>query len=121
MVAGVGVDVVEVPRFVRAKPALLQRLFTDRERRYCSGKPNAAIHFAGRFAAKEAFLKALGTGYSEKIGWKDIEIVHHANGRVEIEPAGIAARYCRRKKIRRVHVSISHTHSVAAAVVVLEG
>jgi holo-[acyl-carrier protein] synthase len=121
MLAGVGVDVVDVPRFARAKPALLKRLFTDRERAYCSGKPNAAIHFAGRFAAKEAFLKALGTGYSENIGWKDIEIVHQGNGRVEIKTSGVAARLCRKKKIRRLHVSISHTRAIATAVVLLEG
>lgn len=120
MLAGVGVDVVEVPRFARAKSALLRRLFTEAERKYCSGKPNAAIHFAGRFAAKEAFLKALGTGYAENIGWKDVEIVHRANGGVEIQPSGRAAKICRQKKVKRVHLSISHTHGIATAVVLLE-
>lgn len=120
MIVGIGVDVADVPRFARAKPALLKRLFTDAERRYCAAKPRAAVHLAGRFAAKEAFLKALGTGYSERIGWKEIGIVHRANGAVSLSPSGVARRVCAKKGIRKIHLSISHTHDTAVAIVVVE-
>jgi holo-[acyl-carrier protein] synthase len=120
MILGVGVDLAEVPRFERPKRALLERLFTEKEQKYCASKPRAAIHLAGRFAAKEAFLKALGTGYSNNIGWKEIEIVHRPNGQVSLQLSGVASRYCKRMRIKNIHLSISHTHTFAVAVVVVE-
>jgi holo-[acyl-carrier protein] synthase len=120
VIVGIGIDLVDVSRFDGAKPALLRRLFTEEEIRYCAAKPRREIHLAGRFAAKEAFLKALGTGYSGKIGWKDVRTLSRPDGGVDMKLSGVAARLKRSRSVARIHVSITHTRAAAAAVVVLE-
>jgi len=122
-VVGVGFDLVDVKRFEaiarRRGAALGRRLFTERERGSCEGRPRCAEHLAGRFAAKEAFLKALGTGYSDRIRWVDIEVVG-VGEKVSLEVRGRARAICRGRKVKRMHLSITHTDDHAAAIVVLE-
>ncbi|HLG43192.1 MAG TPA: holo-ACP synthase [Planctomycetota bacterium] len=122
-VVGIGVDLVDVRRFdsiARRRGAPLgKRLFTERERASCEGRPRSAEHLAGRFAAKEAFLKALGTGYSNRIKWTDMEVVGIGE-KISLEIRGQAQAISRRRKVKRMHLSITHTADQAAAVVVLE-
>jgi holo-[acyl-carrier protein] synthase len=123
-ILGVGVDLVDVRRFEtvskRRGDALARRLFTRAERAVCRGRPRCAEHMAGRFAAKEAFLKALGTGYAKRIRWTDVE-VSGLGRRVELRLHGQAKALCAERKVRRTHLSITHTDRHAAAFVILEG
>ena len=117
-VAGVGIDLVDIDRFVRAKPRVRERLFTRAEAAYCVRQVRPALHFAARFAAKEAVLKALGTGWSGGIAWTEVEIVREEHGKATVKLAGAAAKVAKRLKIRSWHVSMTHTSSTAAAVAV---
>src|SRR5215470_4762993 len=105
MIVGTGVDITEVPRIRQALDRhgerFLKRVFTSEEIRYCSGKPNAAERLAARFAAKEAGMKAIGTGWRGGITWRDVEVV--------------------RQRGQRTHLSLSHTAEQAIAQVILEG
>lgn len=120
-----GVDIVDIARFrdVASRNAeLLADIFTEGEREYCSSQKNADLHFAGRFAAKEACLKALGLGLSSAgmgHSLQEIEITRHASGRPALSLSGWAASVSRRKGIYQQTVSISHTDSAAVASVVL--
>lgn len=124
MIAGVGIDLVELKRFAaalrRQGAPLLKKLFTPAERRYCDSRKNRIPHYSARFAAKEAVLKALGTGWSGGIRWTDVEIVRDKSGPVTVRLAGRAKETAARRKIRRVHLSITHAESHAAAVAVAE-
>jgi holo-[acyl-carrier protein] synthase len=120
-----GVDLVEIAKFeetVNRNDQFLLDLFTEQERTYCQSFENPILHFAGRFAAKEACAKALGTGFS---GWgidhlfQEIEVVSRPSGKPEISLNGWAAKIARRKKIDRPTVSISHTSGYAVASVIL--
>jgi holo-[acyl-carrier protein] synthase len=119
-IAGVGIDVVEVARFERSGPRLRERLFTAAEARYCVAQRSPPLHFAARFAAKEAVLKALGTGWSGGIAWTDVEILRERHGGADVKLAGAAAKRARKLGIRRWHLSLTHTTSYAAAIVVAE-
>ncbi len=121
MIVGLGTDVVDVARFRatlrRQGRGFLERVFTLRERRYCEGKAARVEHYAGRFAAKEAVLKAIGTGLTAGMRWRDVEIVRAANGRVSVKVSGAVAKRAGRAKI---HLSISHAAGMAVAVAVAE-
>jgi holo-[acyl-carrier protein] synthase len=119
-VAGVGVDLVEVARFERATPRLRERLFTRAEAKYCTLQRRPAEHYAARFAAKEAVLKALRTGWSGGIAWTDVEIVALDHGGAGVKLSGLAARRAKQLKIKRWHLSLTHTSGTAAAVAVAE-
>ena len=120
-----GVDIVEIARFrdVASRNAdLLTDIFTKGERDYCSSQKNADLHFAGRFAAKEACLKALGLGLSSAgmgHSLQEIEITRHPSGRPGLSLSGWAAAVSRRKGICQHTVSISHTDHTAVASVVM--
>jgi holo-[acyl-carrier protein] synthase len=120
MIVGMGIDIVEIGRFERAKPALLRRLFTPRELEYCEKKARKAHSYAGRFAAKEAFLKALGTGYAKAIGWKDVQVESAGAGQLQLSLRGRAAAEAKRRRVKRLHITMSHSGAYAAAVVLLE-
>jgi holo-[acyl-carrier protein] synthase len=124
MIAGLGIDLVEIERFAaavkRQGPPFLQRLFTAAERRYCDGHRNRMPHYSARFAAKEAVLKALGTGWSGGIRWTDVEILREKSGPVKVRLSGRARKAASEKGIRRVHLSITHAESHAAAIAVAE-
>jgi len=124
-ILGIGLDLVEVAR-VRASVRRLgerfaQRVFTPDEIAYCAGRARKFEHLAARFAAKEATLKALGTGITGWASMQEVEVVHNAAGRPEIRLRGGVLRRARSLGVTAAHLSISHTEGVAAAVVVLEG
>jgi holo-[acyl-carrier protein] synthase len=114
MIVGVGIDIIEVDRIARlaGKSArFLERIFTPREIEYCSKKKNKHQNFAARFAAKEAFFKALG----RRVGWKDVELINRPSGQPDLEiKAGIPQPF------EQVYVSVSHLVAYAIAVVILE-
>jgi len=97
-----------------------QRVFTDAEIRYCRSKPNVDERFAARFAAKEAALKALGTGWRGGIRWRDVEVRREPGGRPTIAFAGKAAEMAARLGAARASLSLSHTAEHAVASVILE-
>lgn len=125
MIVGLGIDVEEVERLERALarsgPRFAARLFTPRERTDAEDLKDATEFLTGRFAAKEAFFKALGTGVSRGITWQDAEITNAEGGAPELEVRGRAREVFEARGARRVWLSITHTGRVAAAVVVLEG
>ncbi len=116
----VGVDLAEVPRLARlaAQPAGLSGVLTERELDYCHSQRHPAEHLAARFAAKEAVLKALGTGLSEGIRWTDVEILKARGGRPLVALHGSAETLADRRRLRRIDVSLSHTAQLAVAVAV---
>ena len=124
MIVSVGIDIIEVYRIretMERTPRFVERVFTDTERRYCELKGAAAAQsFAARFAAKEAFLKALKTGWSGKITWHDIEIVSDESGAPSIRVSGEAQELMNRLGADTVHLSISHTTEHAVAQVIFE-
>lgn len=125
MILGLGVDYVRVSRmgslldrFPERAPA---RLFTEKECRRCDGRPDPAECYAARFAAKEAFLKALGTGLAGGISWREMEIRLEERGRPRLAVSGRARRALASRGGTRVHLSFSHDGGAAVAVVVIEG
>ncbi len=124
MIFGIGVDIVDTGRFERFvrenNQPLLQRLFTEAEFAYCAPKKQCATHYASRFAAKEAFLKALGTGLRDGLSWHDLEVVNDALGKPSLRFTGKAAELYDKQNLRACHLSLSHDGSAAVAMVVLE-
>lgn len=124
MIVSTGIDIVEVYRIREAlarTPRFAERVFTSGEREYCGSKGKAADQsFAGRYAAKEAFLKALRTGWRGKIGWQDIEVVNDELGAPHLQISGEARALLDAAGVSRVHVSISHTTEHAVAQVLFE-
>jgi holo-[acyl-carrier protein] synthase len=118
-VFGIGIDVVEVERIASAierhGEPFLAKLFTAGEREYCETRKNPAMHFAARFAAKEAVSKALGTGIGGNAGLLDMEIVHDAAGAPKIRLAGAAERFSRENGITEIQISLTHARDYAAA------
>ena len=116
--AGVGVDMLEIERMERVmarRPNFVVRVFTDEERAYCEKSARPAEHYAARFAAREAVLKALGTGFSEGIGLRDVSVARDESGRPRVVLAGRAAEIARERGVREIALSISHTRDVAVA------
>ena len=124
MIVGTGIDIVEVPRVAatleRFGERFLKRVFTPAEISYCDSKMNRAERYAARFAAKEAGLKAIGTGLRGGISWRDLEVSREQGGRPTLSFSGKAASYAARIGARRTSLSISHTAQHAIAQVVLE-
>ena len=122
-IVGLGTDLVRTARFQRyleEKEALLKRLFTPGECAYAMQKANPAQHFAARFAAKEACLKAFGLGLRDGIRWLDIEVVPDALGRPELHLSGRAGDVAAGLCVVSTHLSYSHDGDYAVATVVLE-
>jgi holo-[acyl-carrier protein] synthase len=124
MIVGTGVDITEVPRIAstiqRFGERFVKRVFTEREIRYCESKQNKTERYAARFAAKEAALKAIGTGWRRGITWRDVEVTREPSGRPTLAFHGIAAEFASKLGVRRVHISLSHTVEHAIAHVILE-
>lgn len=122
---GVGLDLVEVPRFAgvieRHGEPFIQRIFTGHEQLYCNSKHSPAQFYAARFAAKEAIAKAFGTGIGAQLGWQDIEVRHTASGAPEIRLSGKGAELAAERGVCEILVSLTHTESMAAAQVFLQG
>jgi holo-[acyl-carrier protein] synthase len=124
MIVSIGVDIIEVYRIretIERTPRFVERVFTVSEREYCESKGAAAAQsYAARFAAKEAFLKALRTGWSGKITWHDIEVLSGENRVPTLCIKGEALRLINELGADRIHLSLSHTTEHAVAQVVLE-
>lgn len=115
---GLGVDIVEIERMRRIltrTPSFARRVFSEAERAYCDAKANPEVHYATRFAAKEAVVKALGTGFSEGIGVRDIEVRRTTKGRPYVVLTGRAREVAREQGVREMPLSLSFTHTEAVA------
>ena len=125
MIIGIGVDLVEIARMERAiarhPVRLIERVFTEREQLECSQRPRPAMHYSARFAAKEAFLKAVGLGLRGGMRWCDVGVVHAPSGKPSLVVEGCAAERMRELGADCAHVSLTHTDHHACAVVILEG
>ena len=124
MIVGTGVDISEVDRIAAAVKRFgdrfLQRVFTPAEIRYCMAKPNAAERLAARFAAKEAGMKAIGTGLHYGVTWQDVEGLRMPGQRPILQFHGKEAEFAARLGCKRTHLSLSHTKEQAIAYVILE-
>ena len=124
MIVSIGIDIVEVYRIgetIQRTPRFVERVFTAKERAYCDAKGAAAAQsYAARFAAKEAFLKALKTGWRGKITWHDMEILNDSQGVPGLEIKGEARALLENLGANKIHLSMSHTTDHAVAQVVLE-
>jgi holo-[acyl-carrier protein] synthase len=124
MIYGVGIDLVENSRMEKIikkwEQKFLHRIFSDGEIQYCKKYINSSIHYGVRFAAKESFLKALGIGLGMGVKLSDIEVVNDENGKPSLKLCGEAKNQMGKKKIRKVHLSLTHTKSYSTAVVLLE-
>ncbi len=126
MIDGIGIDIVKISRIKAAYEKwgerFIMRVFTEREISYCSRKRRPFQHYASRFCAKEAFLKALGVGKKSGIGWRDIEVINEKSGRPILKLYGLAKDMLVEKGIKSVHLSISHDEKadIGIAFVILE-
>jgi len=123
LIAGIGTDIIEVDRIKKQlseQSGLKEDLFTSCEIDYCESKINKAQHYAARFAAKEAFLKALGSGLINGMRFTDIEIRNDEAGKPSIQLYGKVLEYFHQLNISSIHLSISHIGSIANAIVLTE-
>jgi holo-[acyl-carrier protein] synthase len=124
LIVGLGIDIAEVARvkaaIERHGETFLRRLYTAQEQEYCERFKNKYERYAGRFAAKEAAMKALGTGWSRGVRWVDVEVVREKGGRPTIKLAGEAAHIADRLKVKNIVLSITHTADQAFAQVIFE-
>jgi holo-[acyl-carrier protein] synthase len=118
-VVGIGTDIIEVLRIAQMIEKhgeyFVERVYTPHEIEYCATRRAANQHYAGRWAAKEAVLKALGTGWSGGIQWTDIEVRNESGGRPTIRLGGAARDLCQKRNIANMLISISHCRSHATA------
>ena len=125
MIVGIGIDVAEVKRIAEVIESqgerFLKRVFTRDEVAYCEQFRNKYERFAGRFAAKEAAMKALGTGWSRGVRWVDVEVVRHRGRRPTLELKGEARKIADGLGVRNIALSITHTVEQAIAQVIFEG
>jgi holo-[acyl-carrier protein] synthase len=124
MIVGTGIDIAEVPRIAQAierfGQRFLRRIFTAGEIRYCDAKANRVERYAARFAAKEAAMKALGTGWNHGVRWRDCEVVRMPGGRPTMTFHGKAGEFAARLGVKNAALSLSHTAEHAIAQVILE-
>jgi holo-[acyl-carrier protein] synthase len=124
MIVGLGVDIAEIPRIEAAigryGDHLLHRLFTAAEIDYCESYRNRFERYAGRFAVKEAAMKALGTGWRRGVRWVDIEVVREPTGKPTLRLSGQAGMYAEQLGVRNIAVSITHSGNTALAQVIFE-
>lgn len=125
MIVGLGTDIIEIVRIgqmiERHGELFLQRVFTGAEIRYCQKRKEFYQHFAGRWAAKEAVMKSLGTGFTRGVGWQAIEICVHKSGRPTIELHAGAADYAEHLGIDEILITISHCRAYATATAIAVG
>jgi holo-[acyl-carrier protein] synthase len=123
-IIGIGMDATDLPRIAqvlkRYGDRFLRRVFTEREIAYCTRRRDPVPHLGGRFAVKEAAMKALGTGHAFGVLWKDIEVVRHG-GPPQLALHGGAARRAEAMQVRKSHVTITHSETLAIAQVMLLG
>ena len=124
MIVGLGLDIAEIDRIEAAVKRhgapFLERLFTPAEVSYCERHKNKFERYAGRFAAKEAAMKALGTGWSRGVRWRDIETTREASGKPTLRLAGAALEIAEGLGVKNISVSITHSGNLALAQVIFE-
>ena len=124
MIVGTGIDIAEVPRIREAierhGQRFLNRIFTEGEIQYCESKANRVERYAARFAAKEAGMKAIGTGWNHGVRWRDIEVARKPGGRPTLLLHGKAAEFANKLGAINIALSITHTADQAMAQVILE-
>ena len=124
MIYGIGIDLIEIERMQRAisrsGERLIERVYTDTEQAYCRMQHLPYACYAARFAAKEAFLKALGTGLRQHMHWRDMEVWRDDLGKPSLRLYGYLHERCIAADIRHIHLSLSHSMTCAMAQVILE-
>ncbi|MBC7827723.1 MAG: holo-ACP synthase [Chitinophagaceae bacterium] len=123
MIIGVGTDLIEVERVagkISKDEGFRELVFTVREIAYCEAKANKFQHYAARFAAKEAFLKAIGTGWISGIAFNEIEITNDQEGKPSLKLIGATLKFLETRGICRIWVSLSHLSTISSAVVIIE-
>jgi holo-[acyl-carrier protein] synthase len=123
MILGTGIDIIEVERVafrVGRDNGFKEFVFSKDEMSYCDAKASPFEHYAARFAAKEAFLKAVGRGWDTGLQWNEIEIVNEKNGKPSLRITGTTEQMLAPMGIRTIHLSLSHLKSIATAIVILE-
>lgn len=123
MAHGVGIDIIEVNRIeklITSSDRFKQRIYTQNEVDYCEARKNKAQNYAARFAAKEAFLKAIGTGWRSGVAFREIEVVNDEQGKPEIHLHGRTKKITQDRHIKNIQLSLSHVKELAVAVVVVE-
>jgi holo-[acyl-carrier protein] synthase len=124
MIVGLGLDISEIDRIEAAikrhGAPFLERLFTPAEVAYCESHKGKYERYAARFAAKEAAMKALGTGWSHGVRWRDIEVTREPSGKPTLRLAGVAAEIARRMGVKNISLSITHSGNLALAEVIFE-
>ena len=124
MIVGVGFDLEDIADFGRTMDQsgepFLNRVYTEREIKYCQSQPHSGQSYAARYCAKEAAMKALGIAGAEGLKWRDVEVVA-TSGAPRLRLTGVAATAAKRLRVERLFVSLSHSRSTAGAIVVAEG
>jgi holo-[acyl-carrier protein] synthase len=123
VIFGVGTDIIEVARMEKMAAKgmqYLETIFTKKERDYCETRARKSEHYAARYAAKEAFLKALGTGWRDGLALCDIEIINDDLGKPQVLLHGEVKNFFDHHHIRQISISISHIKEIAIAIVILE-
>ncbi|MFA4851274.1 MAG: holo-ACP synthase [Bacteroidales bacterium] len=123
MIFGTGIDIIEVDRVekqIAKSSGFREKIFTEREVEYCESKKNKAQHYAVRFAAKEAFFKAIGTGWRNGMAFNEIEILNNELGKPEVILHGKTKEFTEKQLINNIHVSLSHIKNVVNAIIILE-
>jgi len=123
MIFGIGTDIIEVKRIKRLiekNPRFRDRIFTQKEIDYCEKKKNRAHSYAARFAAKEAFFKAQGTGWRKGVAFKDVEVINRPSGKPELVLYGKSKEMVKKNHIKNIQISLSHVAETAHAVVIIE-
>jgi holo-[acyl-carrier protein] synthase len=123
MILGTGIDIIEVERIsirVQRDPGFRDLVFSPDEMKYCDGKAFPAEHYAARFAAKEAFLKAIGSGLDRDLSLHEIEVLNEQTGKPFIRLSGVTEKKLSEMGIKKIHVSISHLKTMATAIVIFE-
>jgi holo-[acyl-carrier protein] synthase len=124
MIYGIGIDLIEIERIkqviMRTGQRFVARVYTDIEQQYCRTQHPPYACYAVRFAAKEAFVKALGTGLRRHMRWQDIEVHRNALGKPTVQVYGYLLQQCTARGIRQIHLSLAHSASLAIAQVILE-
>ena len=125
MIKGIGTDIIDIVRIKKilagdSKEKFIEKVFSDEEIRYCEAKHFSEIHYAARFAAKEAVFKALGTGYRGGMSWKDISVSNDELGKPAVELSGKTLDYFKQKKYRDINISLSHTKEYAVSFVIID-
>jgi holo-[acyl-carrier protein] synthase len=125
MIVAIGIDIVEISRmeevFARRGERFRACVFTEAEIEYCEGRASRLESYAARFAAKEAVMKALGTGWGEGVAWRDIEVTRAETGAPALRLRGRALELFGERGARKAHLSLTHSRDIAMAQVILEG